>query len=398
MIQGRNLLEVYPQLLNEIRNNSLEAAPRGQRVTEHNGPIAWKIEKPWEWALLIPGRRINPFFALAEVVWMWSGKGGIDFISYYNKSMTQFADDNIPYFNAAYGRRARHAGYDERPFREIPYLTTPNIATEKVDVDQIQFVIKKLKADPETRQAAISLWDPVKDNFTKSKDHPCNNMIYVSQRGFVTGDKDKGIPATSGKLNMTVVIRSNDLIWGIPYNMIQFVHLQALIAGSLGYEMGTFTVMCNNLHYYHDLYPETLVTVLGWNHNLSERQVELDGTVHDAAFANWDSKLMLWDIDRFDGFVRNIWDALEKELRWGFEQGAKPVWYHTRWLKLNDMLTINNVPVYWQMVFSMMFLFHVRKAKANDVASDIVAKMPLAMRWLIEDFNRKADKESNVQA
>lgn len=396
MIQGRNLLEVYPQLLNEIRNNSQEAAPRGHRVTEHNGPIVWKIEKPWEWALLIPGRRINPFFALAEVVWMWSGKGGTDFITYYNKSMSQFADEGVPYFNAAYGRRVRHAGYDERPFREIPYLVTPGLSTEKVDVDQLQFVIKKMKSDPETRQAAISLWDPVKDNFTKSKDHPCNNMVYVSQRGYKEGVEGLQ-PPTPGKLSMTVVIRSNDLIWGIPYNMIQFVHLQALIAGSLGHEMGSFTVMCNNLHYYHDLYPDTLTTVLGWNNNLYERTVNLTDTVPDAMFANWDSKLMTWDIDRFDGFVRNIWDSMDKELRFGFEHEAKEPWYNTRWLKLLDMMTINNVPKYWQMVFSMMFLFHVRKAKATGVYNDVVAKMPTAMRWLIDDFNSKADKEANAQ-
>lgn len=373
MITGRNFLEVYPKLLDAVQEHNLVTAPRGQEVVEHNGPVTWTIERPWEYALCIPGRRLNPFFALAEVVWMWSGKGGIDFISYYNKSMKNFADDGVPYFNAAYGMRVRHAGYSEHPFREIPYLVTPGQSTERVDIDQLDYAIKKIKADPDTRQAAISLWDPVKDNITKSKDHPCNNMVYLSQR--------------EGKLNITVVIRSNDLIWGVPYNMIQFVHLQALVAGELGVTMGSFTVMCNNLHYYKDLYTSTLKGVIDWNNMMLNNRVSVKAT-SDAFHKGWDSSSMIWDLSRFDGFVRNVWDPLEKQLRNGFESGAIGAWYNVRLMALEESFAMNHVPHYWQAVFTVMFMFHLRKANAIAIFDELLEKLPPTFKWLIEDFNK----------
>jgi hypothetical protein len=90
----------------------------------------------------------------------------------------------------------------------------------------------------------ISLWDPIRDNLVKSKDIPCNNLVYFSLR--------------SGVLHQTVVIRSNDVVWGTPHNAIQFTHLLALVAGNLGAEMGTLTYVVQNLHYYLDLYDPTL--------------------------------------------------------------------------------------------------------------------------------------------
>lgn len=378
-IVGRNILEVYPQLLAAVKEHGQVSSPRGQAVVEHD-PVMWTLERPWEWGLFIPGRRLNPFFALAEVVWMWSGKGGVEFISYYNKSFKQFADDGIPYFNGAYGRRVRHAGYDERPFREIPFLVSPGVATDKTEVDQIEHVIRKIKADPQTRQAVISLWDYVKDNITKSKDHPCNNMVYFSLR--------------NGKLNTTVVIRSNDLIWGVPYNMIQFVHLQALVAGSLNsaelpVEMGTFTVMCNNLHYYLDLYKPTLETTMGWLHTLDRRKVSLTA-MSDACYKGFTSTTMMWNIDLFDGFVRNVWDSLEAELRHWADRNPSPAWFNTRWMKLQDMFQFNKVPQYWQMVFATMFIYHVRKAGHHDLVSDLTKEhVAPPVRLLINDFNEK---------
>lgn len=341
----------------------------------------WTLERPWEWALPIPGRKINPFFALAEVVWMWSGKGGVEFISEYNKTIANFADDNIPYFNAAYGRRIRHAGYDERPYRELPYLITPGLDPTPVDIDQLDFAIKKIQADPETRQAAISLWDVVKDNITKSKDHPCNNMVYLWQR--------------NGKLNATVVIRSNDLIWGTPYNMVQFVHLQALAAGKLGYGMGHFTVMCNNLHYYLDLYPPTLEVVDGWAGALQLRSVDLDD-ISDGIFPASTGNEMLWDLDRFDGFVRNIWDVTEKKLRMLYSYDGVPAAYNVVWIELNDSFSNSRVPPYWRAVFAVMFMHHLRKSKKKGcipIYNDILTLLPPYMRWLINDFTSKSQEE-----
>lgn len=372
MIHARNLMAAYPALLDFVAKGRY-SAPRGKGVQEGLEPTVWHLKQPWEWALLIPGRRLNPFFALAEVIWMWSGKGGADFITYYNKSFVNFLDPGIPYFNAAYGRRVRHAGYKETPFRDIPYPRTLGQLPEPVEVDQLSFVISKLQSDPDTRQAVISLWDPIKDNFTQSKDHPCNNMVYFSNR--------------EGALHITVVIRSNDLIWGVPYNMIQFVHLQALVAGTLGLNMGRFTVMCNNLHIYEDLYPETRQQVLDWREHLANQDA------YTKAKMFMDIPDMRWTLDAFDTFVQNVWDPLEKELRTAQERFG-PVGYlsqHEAAIqmvlhKLEDSFVEHEVPVYWQQLFLVVLLHHVRKAKLPTLFATLANPLHTIFWWLIKDF------------
>jgi hypothetical protein len=385
MIHARNLMAAYPALLDFVAKGK-KAAPRGNSVQEGPEPIVWHIKEPREWALLIPGRRINPFFALAEVIWMWSGKGGADFITYYNKSFSQFLDPGIPYFNAAYGKRVRHAGYKETPFREIPYPRTLGQIPEPVEVDQLQFVIQKLQTDPDTRQAVVSLWDPIKDNFVKSKDHPCNNMIYFYNR--------------DGALHITVVIRSNDLIWGTPYNMIQFVHLQALIAGSLELEMGRFTVMCNNLHIYEDLYPEVRQQVLDWREHLANKDAYKSKLFVDIPD-------MRWSLDSFDTFVNNCWDLIERDLRAAQERFALysdggSSSHHAQlliiWHRLEDSFTHYNMPEYWKQLFMVVFLFHVRKAKQTELYNDLSANLHTMFWWLLSDFTGEFNNAQHTVA
>jgi thymidylate synthase len=375
----RNLLCAYPHLVNATRLVGRETAPRGKPVVEYHAPIMWHLSQPQEWVLPIPGRRVNPFFALAEVVWMWTGKGGAEFITYYNKSMAQFQDEGIPYFHGAYGRRVRAYGYNEHPWRALPHLVHPVNPREEtlrsLEIDQLQHVVDKIQADPHTRQAVVILWDAVKDNFIQSKDHPCNNILYFSLR--------------EGALHLTIVMRSNDLIWGVPYNMCQFSHLHALMAGTLGVNVGKYHVMANNLHYYKEQYPETLETVVGWVSNTEAREIKL-GAISDTFFSNWD---MRWTLSALDQFVRTIWEPLEKEMRlmneqWIGADGAESdPYFSSKLVLLDELLKASAVPAYWQNVFLVMFMFHCRKAKAKQTYSEILGALPTALRWLVQDFD-----------
>jgi thymidylate synthase len=181
----------------------------------------------------IPGRNLNPFFAIAEVAWILSGHGDVETIGFFNKKMLEFQDGFEPNFHGAYGLRIRHWPREDKE----KGLWLP-------DLDQVEAVVGKMTADPNTTQAVISLWDPQRDNLVKSKDYPCNNMVYYSLR--------------DGVLEQTVIQRSNDLVWGTPYNAIQFTHLHALVAGMLKVKMGTLTYVIQNLHLYPDLYPDIL--------------------------------------------------------------------------------------------------------------------------------------------
>lgn len=395
---GRNLFCLYPLLLQTVNKEGQEAAPRNKPVVEMLHPTMWSLTHPQEWALFIPGRKINPFFALAEVVWMWSGKGGADFIQFYNKSITQFLDKGVPYFHGSYGKRVRHAGYSETPFRELPHLTngsgTANGPVE-VEVDQLQHVIRKLQGDPETRQAVVVLWDPVKDNWVQSMDHPCNNVLYFWMRPVKKS-------ATRWKLNMTVVRRSNDLVWGVPYNMVQFSHLQALVAGALNAAIGEYHVMANNLHYYKELYPDTLTNVLGWSENVNRNRVDLEDVTHTFYDKDWD---MRWDLAHFDDFVKLEWEPLEHQSRNYLEhqlvqvhehsssptvaQGTIEAFYNTRIMHLEQAFEEHSVPTYWKHVFRLLLAYHCRKAKADNLFSSLISQLPRPLQWLVNDFVSK---------
>jgi hypothetical protein len=216
-------------------------------------PVTLVYEIPGACWMNIPNRRFNPFFALAEVVWILSGSGNVEWIAKYNKQMLEYNDgeeDN----HGAYGKRIRH---------------WPG------NIDQIKHVVLKLKKDSCSRQAVISLWDPIRDNLV-SKDIPCNNLVYYKLRDKV--------------LDQTVVMRSNDLIWGTPYNAIQFSHLHALIAGELNVQMGTLTYVIENLHFYTDLYPSALGAVeevAAFSGNTHALEVPGFMPVTDNIFRNW---------------------------------------------------------------------------------------------------------------
>lgn len=247
--RGRGLGDIYYSLIRDI-SAGREVTIRGHRLKEIEGPVTLCYTEPGACFMPIPGRKFNIFFALAEVMWMWSGRGDVEWISHYNSNMKSFQDGDNPEFHGAYGLRVR---------KWKPYWGLSDTASE---VDQLEEAIKKIVVDPFTRQAVISLWHPAYDNGSPpTKDTPCNNLVYFSLR--------------DGKLDMTVVIRSNDVIWGTPYNVCQFSHLQAIAVGMLRQELdqtsgsgepprekdkvqiGTLTYVVQNLHYYLDQADET---------------------------------------------------------------------------------------------------------------------------------------------
>jgi len=101
--------------------------------------------------------------------------------------------------------------------------------------DQLRKVINILKKDPTTRKASISLYDG-KEIDLYSKDTVCTYAInfYI----------------TNGKLNMQVMMRSNDLVYGFCNDQYCFSKLQMLVAEELSLDIGIYTHFVCNMHIY----------------------------------------------------------------------------------------------------------------------------------------------------
>ena len=107
--------------------------------------------------------------------------------------------------------------------------------------NQLGKVISMLKANPETRQATISIYDG-KEIHQYDYDTPCTYAVQFT--------------VLNNKLNMSVVMRSNDLWYGFCNDQYQFSNLQMLVANETGYDVGTYYHFAHNMHLYNDKLPE----------------------------------------------------------------------------------------------------------------------------------------------
>ena len=102
---------------------------------------------------------------------------------------------------------------------------------------QLSHVINKLRDYPDTRQAAISIYD-AKEIAKYHNDTPCTYAVQFS--------------IIDDLLCMSVYMRSNDLWYGFCNDQYQFSQLQELVASMLGIEIGWYYHHAHNLHLYND--------------------------------------------------------------------------------------------------------------------------------------------------
>lgn len=165
---------------------------------------------------------MNPAFAIAEVVWLLSGRDDAAFVNYWNPLLPEFAGHGETY-HGAYGNRIRRS----------------------FGFDQMERAYQVLSANPSSRQVVLQIWSsnldsPNPDGTARSPDIPCNIVAMPKVR--------------DGKLEWLQVMRSNDVFLGTPHNFVQFTSLQEILAGWLGIGVGSFVLVSDSLHLYeHDL-------------------------------------------------------------------------------------------------------------------------------------------------
>ena len=103
--------------------------------------------------------------------------------------------------------------------------------------DQLHKVIDMLEKNPDTRQATISIYDGKEINYY-DYDTPCTYAVQFT--------------ILNGKLNMAVVMRSNDLWFGFCNDQYCFASLQMLVAYQLGIDCGEYYHYAHNLHLYNN--------------------------------------------------------------------------------------------------------------------------------------------------
>ena len=103
--------------------------------------------------------------------------------------------------------------------------------------DQIDYVVNLLENNKDTRQAAISIYD-CKEHNTYTNDTPCTYAVQFT--------------ILHGRLDMCVVMRSNDLWYGFCNDQYCFSKLQEMISIELNIEPGTYYHFAHNMHLYNN--------------------------------------------------------------------------------------------------------------------------------------------------
>lgn len=163
---------------------------------------------------------ISPAFAVAELLMIMNGSDDARLLNAWNHSLPIYLG-NYENYPGAYGKRLRFS----------------------FGFDQLNRAYQVLGENCNTRQVVLQIWNPSldmpkEDGCPQNTDIPCNVCSLLKIR--------------ENKLMWTQIMRSNDIIMGMPYNFIQFMSLQEIIAGWLGIGVGEYTHFSDSLHLYCD--------------------------------------------------------------------------------------------------------------------------------------------------
>lgn len=108
--------------------------------------------------------------------------------------------------------------------------------------DQLALLIDLLRNEPGSRHGVVIAWDPSQDGLSlqKKMNVPCPYSFTVNIIG--------------GRLHLHNIVRSNDAILGVPFDVMGFALLQCILAQELGVKPGIYSHSISNAHIYDTHY------------------------------------------------------------------------------------------------------------------------------------------------
>lgn len=197
----------YVELCRYLRDNGDKVEPRGLACREVTG-ATMVVRNPVDFAMPIGvGRGLNQAIGAVEALQLLGGVSHPALMVKIAPNFKRFLDGGA--FHGAYG---------------------PRVNGQLVEVQ------RQLKADPDTRQAVVAIWDKGQDLWTSTVDLPCTLSLQFLLR------KDG--------LELHTTMRSNDVWWGWTYDAFQFTRLQLSMARAMGVAVGPYVHRAGSLHLY----------------------------------------------------------------------------------------------------------------------------------------------------
>lgn len=328
IFKGKNPNAVYHHILQSIIYKGINVSPRGKNTKELY-PCYTTITNPQERMLFVGGRNYNPYFLVAEILWILSGRGDRQFIEHYIKKFSEYSDFNWQDYNAPYGVRMRNWGQ----LPDLKCMRLPD-SFRMLSIDQLEEAYSRLVIDKDTRQSCISLWNPYQDTKIGLHDYPCNNMSYFKIR--------------DNKLHLHQILRSNDFMLGLfPTNMYQWSIIHELMSGFLGIELGEISFFSDSLHLYEDDFNTAKVMNIK-----SKQKSSID------VYNHYKPKSISVPYNQLDRILSRLID-----IEGGYRDGRF------------TLKRIQNIPEYWNDISKTLLAYNLRKEKRYEDSVKVISKI-----------------------
>lgn len=218
--RAQDFSQLYSKCLRDLlRSPEFVTSPRGMRILE-NTNVALVLENPLSCLYSNQRRSSQKKYIAAELLWYFMGRKDVEFIKDYAKFWTSIQNEDGT-VNSAYGNLV---------------FTKKN----RFGYSQYDWALKSLIKDRDSRQAVLHFNMP-EHQYLTNKDFVCTMYAIFQLR--------------EGRLNLTVSMRSNDVILGLPTDVAFFATLQGQMLSHLNQKypevrLGTYTHIANSLHLY----------------------------------------------------------------------------------------------------------------------------------------------------
>ena len=207
ILKSENIDYAYLDIFELLLQDGIKVVRRNKTMIELPH-VFLQLTNPRARVVQNPARKLSLSFLIGEFLWILSGSNRADFINFYNRRMQMFSDDGLTLYGA-YGKRL---------------------------VNQWRPTIDKLRNDSSTRQAVMTILS-TEDANVVTKDFPCNTTLFFS-----TDSNDA--------LNLTVTVRSQDMLLGFPYDVFHWTLFLENMAKSCNLDVGSYMHLMMNCHYY----------------------------------------------------------------------------------------------------------------------------------------------------
>ncbi len=262
MITANSFNEIYQKISKDVKEHGLMSNPRGKQTTELLG-YSFSILDPSKALCTLTERKLNYAFQFIEACEYLSGESDPVRICFYNSNMKNFTNEYGD-FDGAYGPRIKN---------------------------QLFWIYNLLLKDPMSRQAILTFRDA--RDCRDSVDIPCTLSLQFLIR--------------ENKLNAIATMRSNDLLWGTPYDVFGFTFLQRALASWLKKDLGIYIHQVGSMHIYNETEEKLLKILKSSNENdIKNPQFNLDFSQTQKTLATF------WNLESdFRNGIYKKYDILE---------------------------------------------------------------------------------------